>query len=297
MWWDQWDVYRRARTEGNPWLLLPKGFCSFIAPPPVRVAAYVHDIMGDFYARHYPGVFPKLEMEYFTRSLGATIRRSSVIFTNSEFSNKELRDYAQRKGLVQPKVVVAGIGFRRTSTKQAQKEDRVLLFASSMPHKQTKLAVGFLSRWLEKSKFKGVIDCVGVLSPDAHKADGPRWNWMGRISPEQLNERIRRARAVVYASEYEGFGMPPVEAVLEGTCPVFSDILPLCETMGETGCPFSNQAEDSFVAAMNRAVTVSPETLSEWADSLLQRHNWERVAARIVEELSSAKGLRGMAKM
>src|ERR1051326_2030559 len=39
IWWDQWAVYQKARAEGNPWLFLPKGFCSFVARPPVRVAA------------------------------------------------------------------------------------------------------------------------------------------------------------------------------------------------------------------------------------------------------------------
>src|SRR5262245_27149940 len=58
IWWDQWGVYQRARAERNPWLFLPKGFCSFVARPPVKVAAYVHDIMGDFYSRRYPGYFP-----------------------------------------------------------------------------------------------------------------------------------------------------------------------------------------------------------------------------------------------
>ena len=99
---------------------------------------------------------------------------------------------------------------------------------------------------------------------------------------------MRRARAVIYISEYEGFGMPPVEAVLEGSCPVFSDIPPLREAMGEAGCPFANDSEESFLKAMDKALSTLPETIHAWAAGLLHRHHWPAVAEKIVQELSTA---------
>ncbi|HWN94135.1 MAG TPA: glycosyltransferase family 4 protein, partial [Methylomirabilota bacterium] len=39
--WDQWNVYSEAKRAGNEWLLLPKGFASFVRRPPARLAAYV----------------------------------------------------------------------------------------------------------------------------------------------------------------------------------------------------------------------------------------------------------------
>jgi glycosyltransferase involved in cell wall biosynthesis len=97
-----------------------------------------------------------------------------------------------------------------------------------------------------------------------------------------------RARVVIYTSDYEGFGMPPVEAVLEGACPVFSDIPALREVMGKAGCPFDNESEESFIDAMNQAFTMPAETIAAWSKSLLQRHNWQTVTERIVQTL--AKG-------
>ena len=37
--WDQWGLYRCARASGHPWLFLPKGFCSFVARPRMRVVS------------------------------------------------------------------------------------------------------------------------------------------------------------------------------------------------------------------------------------------------------------------
>jgi glycosyltransferase involved in cell wall biosynthesis len=182
---------------------------------------------------------------------------------------------------------VAGYGFRPLKENPTiEKQNRVLLFVGKAPHKLTNLAVGFLTRWLGESNFCGVIDCIGIVSPTMKRPEGPRWNWMGRVPPGQGRELIRRSRAVVYTSEYEGFGMPPVEAVLEGTCPVFSDIPPLRETMGDAGCPFSNDSEASFSAAMNRAFNTTCETLEVWSELLLRRHNWDSVSKRIMQGLS-----------
>lgn len=288
IWWDQWGLYRSAQATGHRWLFLPKGFCSFVAHPRLQVTAFVHDIMGDFYRRHYPGFQSRLESFYFSRSLAATLRQSRVIFTNTEFSKREMAGWAQNAGLSCPKVIVAGYGFAPPEPVWVEKENRILLFASAMPHKRTDIAVRFLTRWLRESKYDGVIDCIGILSPRMARPEGPGWRWIGRVLPAQAREMMRRARAVVYVSEYEGFGMPAVEAVLEGSCPVFSNIPPLREVMGEAGCPFSNDSEESFLKAMNRALTTPPETIHVWAAGLLHRHHWPAVAGKIVHELSTA---------
>ncbi|MGO8837787.1 MAG: glycosyltransferase [Limisphaerales bacterium] len=288
IWWDQWGLYRSAQATGHRWLFLPKGFGSFMARPRLQVAAFVHDIMDDFYRRRYPGHQSKLESFYFSRSLAATLRQSTVIFTNTEFSKRELTGWAQRNGLPASRVIVAGYGFAAPEPGRTEKENRVLLFASGMPHKRTDIAIRFLNRWLQESQYDGVIECIGILPPEMAKPEGPNWRWIGRVPPAQARDMMRRARAVVYVSEYEGFGMPPVEAVLEGSCPVFSDIPPLREAMGETGCPFANDSEESFLQAMNRALTASPETIHAWSKWLQQRHPWPAVAERIVQALSAA---------
>jgi hypothetical protein len=288
IWWDQWGVYRSAQATDHRRLFLPKGFGSFVARPRLQVAAFVHDIMGDFYRRHYPGFQSKPESFYFSRSLAATLRQSRVIFTNTEFSKRELTGWAQSSGLSCPKVIVAGYGFAPPEPVWTKKENRILLFASAMPHKRTDIAVRFLTRWLRESKFDGVIDCIGILSPRMTRPEGRSWNWIGRVLPAQACEMMRRSRAVVYVSEYEGFGMPAVEAVLEGSCPVFSNIPPLLEVMGQAGCPFSNGSEESFLKAMDGALTMPPETIHAWAAGLLHRHHWPAVAGKIVQELSAA---------
>ncbi|MEP6663170.1 MAG: glycosyltransferase [Verrucomicrobiota bacterium] len=283
--WDQWGVYQSARKAGNPWLFLPKGFCSFVKSPPLRVAAYVHDTMGNYYREQGRRFQSRFEDFYFTRSLAATLREAAVIFANTEFSKKEILRLARQSGILEPKIAVVGYGFAATTFAPVKKENRVVLFASKLPHKRTDIAIRFLDQWVKQTRFDGVIDCIGILSPEMEKPSGRHWNWIGRVPPATGRDMMRRARAIVYVSEYEGFGMPPVEAVLEGTCPVFSDLPPLREVMGKVGFSFSNDSAENFNVAMEKALAVSAETLRFWSQELLARHHWPGVTGKIVEEL------------
>src|SRR4030095_8605542 len=96
--WDQFGLAQRAHASGSEWLFLPKGFTSFVVRPQLRVAAYVHEIMGDFYRRNSPSFWPKAEFDYFGRSLAATIRTADVIFTNTEFTKGEICGLHPRLG-------------------------------------------------------------------------------------------------------------------------------------------------------------------------------------------------------
>jgi glycosyltransferase involved in cell wall biosynthesis len=184
--------------------------------------------------------------------------------------------------------VVAGYGFDPVEMQATEKQDRVLLFASNMPHKRTDLAIRLLDHWVRQSDFKGQIDCIGIIPPEMPKPEGSHWNWIGRVPPAQGRAMIRSSRVVVYVSEQEGFGMPPVEAVLEGTCPVYSGLAPIREVMNDAGCAFENDSENSFITAMDRALQAPQEAIRDWSEALMSRHNWPTVTRRIVEELAAS---------
>ncbi len=283
--WDQWGAYAGARRAGTEWLLLPKGFASFARPCPVKLAGYIHDIMGEYYHEHYRGYEPALEYLYFARSLRAALRQARVLFTNSAFTRSELIRLAERWRVPAPPIIVAGYGFEEEKFTPPPKEHRILLFASKVPHKQTGRALEFLEQWLQRSRFDGQIDCIGIVS-EGQRPISPQWNWIGRVPPQQGLEMMRRSRVVLYFSEYEGFGRPPVEAILNGACPVFSDIPPVREVMQDAGFGFSNDSADGFAAAMNAALKTTPAQLAVWSRQLLARHDWPGVVGRILGGLS-----------
>jgi alpha-1,3-rhamnosyl/mannosyltransferase len=294
--WDQWQVYSEAQNSGNQWLLLPKGFASFMRRPPIRLAVYVHDMMHDIYATKYPGKGPPFEGHYFRRSMLATLRDAQLILTNTEFTADEVRRVAGKAALPEPNVCCAGIGFERPRVLQVPREDRVMALTSRWPHKRTDLALAWLQRWQEESGFKGAIDLVGGLPDNMPFVARPGWRHSERLDEGAYRELLQRSRVLAYFSDHEGFGMPPLEATLAGAAAVYSSLPPTRESMGEAGLPFENTDYESFRQAMNRAVSMPPEVIQGWSEGLLKRHQWSAVAERVVDALNEASAPRTAAR-
>ncbi len=285
--WDQWYVYRAAAMTGCDWLLLPKGYTSFLAAPPIKLAAYVHDAMQDFYRTKHPGTVSRTEEWYFDRSFAATLRQASVIFTNSDFSRGEVMRMAQKLHIAAPPVLTAGIGFSRPAPRpSAGKEDYIVVLVSKWPHKLTGVALEYVRRWQEQALYPGAIHLVGQL-PDGLPAPVlPKWRHFPRMPDADYLSMLNQARILVYFSEYEGFGMPPIEAILQGTPPVYSRIPAMQESSQGCGFLFDNDSEQGFRAAMASALACEEGTVEQWAKLLQGSHDWQAVTERVVAGLT-----------
>ena len=286
--WDQFGVYQAAKRAGHPWLLLPKGFASFAARPPVKLATWVADANHEFYRQRYPRAVPPLEAWYFEKSFAASLRRSSVIFTISEFTRAEVLRIAQSRGWKLPGVFNAGIGFVRPPESAVEKTNTIVVLTSPWPHKRGDLALEYLARWQRETGFEGSVVWVGRLPSALTLPDIPGWRHHTRLPEEEFKPLVRQSGALVYFSEYEGFGMPPVESILMGTCPVYSDLPATREVMRGAGCPFANESYPAFAGAVKRALEIGGKALEVWRDELLQRHQWPEVAARMVAGMLGA---------
>lgn len=282
MLWDQFGVYAQARQHQPDWLLLPKGYLSFAAKPPCRTIAYVHDVIyHEFHHQRIPGFSPFNSL-YFRKCIEAALRRAHVLVTNSQYSKEEVLALARRLGYREPAITPVGIGFDPPRP-AAAKLDQILVLVSRWPNKVTPLAVEYLERWERQSGFKGQILCVGSLP--AGVTLPARWQFLQRLPQDRYEHLMASSKALVYFTRSEGFGMPPIEAALRGTAPVYSAIPATDEVMAGMGCPFQNEDFESFRAAMAQALRADAATVAQWARALHARHNWDRVVERLLAAL------------
>lgn len=286
--WDQWGVYDAAKNSGNQWLFLAKGFASFLRRPAFKLAIYIYDTIHDFYRSNYPGAMPWLESLYFDRCLKGTLMRADVIFTDSDFARGELERLALKVKLKPPPIITAGIGFDSRKEAVAVKRNSLLLLTSVWPHKFTERAVSFLERWQRQTGFSGEVYLVGSLPASMDLPRFANWRHHPRLSEIMYRQFLAEAKVLLFFSAYEGFGMPPVEAMIAGACPVFSDITVTREVMGDSGYSFSNDSYESFTQAMDKALSVSETQIQLWSKQLLERHNWDKVVGKVVNGLAEA---------
>lgn len=179
-----------------------------------------------------------------------SIRRSKEIFTVSEFSRGRIMEKLKCR---KPVTVVS------TSTPEffidrehsAEKKDYVIFIGNIKKHKglQTlipafvKFREGFqagkdLPRLLivgEKDNFRTKDSSLEKYIEDSEK-NGIVFT--GFVSNEDLRTMLREARILVQPSFYEGFGLPPLEALVSGTRALVSDIQVFREVYSEMPVTF-----------------------------------------------------------
>ena len=96
----------------------------------------------------------------------------------------------------------------------------------------------------------------------------------GQVSDDDLAALYTGARALVFASDDEGFGLPPVEALACGTPVVASDAPAVREVLGDRARLVDRDDLAGLVAAAERAQRPAPDPLPlTWEDAA--RATWD----------------------
>jgi len=104
----------------------------------------------------------------------------------------------------------------------------------------------------------------------------------GRVADGQLSDLYFNASAFVYPTHFEGFGLPPLEALACGCPVVASDIPVLREVLGKNGATYFRLGDADGILAAVESVLAQPEKsraqARQAALELRKRHVWSRTA-------------------
>lgn len=94
---------------------------------------------------------------------------------------------------------------------------------------------------------------------------------IGRVTDEDLRTLMTGAAAFLYPSRYEGFGLPPLEALACGTPALTSDLPALRESAGSSAhlLPVGDVAAwaEALGAALRGELTATPPPARTWSDA------------------------------
>jgi glycosyltransferase involved in cell wall biosynthesis len=120
---------------------------------------------------------------------------------------------------------------------------------------------------------------VGRRRPDFPELlEEPGLRILGEVPDEQLPELYSNAVAVLYPSQYEGFGLPVLEAMQCGACVITSRDPALTEVSGGAAIQVTTPAE---LASAMLAFLKDPALRAEYAERSLRRardFSWEKTA-------------------
>jgi len=112
-----------------------------------------------------------------------------------------------------------------------------------------------------------------------------RVHWLGQVSRESMPRLMAGASAVVYPSLYEGFGLPPLEAMAAGSPVVASNASCLPEVLGDAALLVDPSDGPAFARAVEEVLT-DPRlraSLVAAGRARARQFTWERCAERTVE--------------
>jgi glycosyltransferase involved in cell wall biosynthesis len=112
----------------------------------------------------------------------------------------------------------------------------------------------------------------------------------GYIRDDELIGLLQRATAFAYPSIYEGFGLPPVEAMAAGAPALVADIPVTREVVADAGLRLPAKDVDAWADALLRIATDQRERTDfiERGRTRAATFTWQRSAERILEALEAA---------
>ncbi|MGA2171358.1 MAG: glycosyltransferase family 1 protein [Terracidiphilus sp.] len=131
-----------------------------------------------------------------------------------------------------------------------------------------------------------LFDCI------EHNHVARRVHFVGMVPDAQLPSLYRSAEALVFASLYEGFGLPVLEAMACGTPVVTSNIGALQEVAGNAALLVDPTSMDQIATAMQLLVSDTSLRLQLREKGLAQaaQFSWASTTARVHELLGLATG-------
>lgn len=250
--WQNIIVQSVGRNQGNVWeqLDLPlflRGKFLF-SPANTGPALYrnqaltIHDasVFAVPHAYSLPFRF-KHKLIYFTLS-----RLAKAVFTDSQFSQRELSHYLKQPRMLYQVIPLAGEHINEVSPASETlkkyglgKDEYILIVASRSTHKNLKNSLEALE--FIKSRMKFVFiggDFQKVFNQEARQHSSANAVTLGYINDHELKSLYQNAFGLLFPSHYEGFGLPILEAMNCG-CPVIcSYAASLPEVAGEAALYF-----------------------------------------------------------
>lgn len=265
---------------------------------PLPTVTTIHDLSGVV----HPEWHPADRVAWYERGFARGVRQTSVFLAASEFTKREMIAHLS----IPAERIVVSYQAARDAFRPLPDGEREATRARLALPERFMLYVGTLE---PRKNVDGLLDAYGRL-PAALRRACPllivgAWGWKAeairaKLADQQLASDVRLlgylhdpdlaalyslCTAFVWPTRYEGFGLPPLEALACGAQVIVSDVASLPEVVGDAGVLLSPDDVESWTEAMRAAVDQTGESAAATRVRVLaqaQRFSWGEFARQTV---------------
>ncbi len=275
----------------------------YVLPPltPCRSIVTIHDCIHLRFPQYLPN---RLGYAYARSSLWIAAHRSARILTVSEASKRDILRYfrvPERKIAVIHNAIDERFGEIPTAEETERVQERyqlnepfVLYAGNIKPHKNLERLIEAFFALRHRGGFEDVklliigdeISKYATLRRAVHRYKLHKHvRFFGFVPDRTLAILYRLAKVFVFPSLYEGFGLPPLEAMASGTPVITSNVSSLPEVVGDAALLIDPYEPDALADAMGRVLTDTAlqEDLRRRGYARVREFSWERSVARVRE--------------
>jgi len=265
-----------------------------------RMVVTIHDI---FHVSDQNKDKTWLKSLYAKTMLKAAMKKSKIIMTDSEFTKSEMIKY-NLPGVNKVRVVYLGVGSCDQSVDSTKEGEFLLYVGNVKPHKNLRRLIDAYKLLIEQKKINIPLKIVGesenfitgmpelkneILNSEWSKLIG----FTGWIDQDVLIDNYRKATVLVHPSLYEGFGLPPLEAMACGVPSVVSNAASLPEICG-SAVLYCNPIDISDIADKIYQVVSNEELridLIQRGNQHIKKYNWNTTTKNVCSVFEEAINL------
>ncbi|WP_340081615.1 glycosyltransferase family 1 protein [Terribacillus sp. FSL K6-0262] len=289
--WEQIDLplYVKKETLVN--------FCNTAPVFKKNQIVYIHDMA----IQDAPEGFSKKFVLVYKLLFKKITRNARKIITVSNFSKERILNYYPN---VHNKISVSYLGVNHFSLDYNKRKDLEILKSFKLVERKYFLAVSsanpnknfsIISRMLAETSNNWEEEFVFVGSNNStvfrnNNIETKSIRYLGYVSDDELHALYRNARLFIFPSKYEGFGLPPIEAMRLGCQVIANKSASIPEILEDKARYFDGDSINSLEQALSNINKNNQISRTELMNFVNEKYNWKETASHLMRKIKEIQG-------